>query len=147
MHKDSGHDAGHHGAEQKNYETTDIQMKWILYFGLMLVVLTFVGYVVGTFATKYFRAQPALGDYRPTPVALEEQHENWNLPVRLQVDPPRALTEFEVEQAAAESSFGVVSAEPEIYRIPVETAMKIVAEKGLPVFPKVAAPAEGEAQQ
>jgi hypothetical protein len=145
-------DHGHHITEHKGYETTDVQVKWILFSGLVVVAITFAGYVIGTIATKYYRAQPAIGDYRATPVALEEQNKDWNLPVRLQVDPPRALDEFEVTQAAATKAFGVVSDEPEIYRIPVATAMKIVAERGLPVFPKVAAPAaaapaEGAANQ
>ncbi len=139
-------DTGHHATAQKGYEVSDIQVKLVLIAGLALVALTFVGYVIGTVTTKYYRAQPAIGDYKPTPIALEETGKDWNLPTRLQVDPPRALVEFKVEQSTAEHGFGVVSDQPEIYKIPVETAMKIVAERGLPVFPKVA-PAEGEATQ
>lgn len=137
-------DTGHHVTAQKGYEVSDIQVKLVLIAGLALVALTFVGYVIGTITTRYYRAQPAIGDYKPTPIALEERNADWNLPVRLQVDPPRALTEFKAEQSTAEHGYGVVSDQPEIYKIPVETAMKIVAERGLPVFPKVA-PAEGEA--
>lgn len=140
-------DHGHHITEQKGYETSDIQVKWILFSGLVVVAITFAGYVVGTITTRFYRAQPPIGDYRATPVALEEQDKDWTLPVRLQVDPPRALTEFERDQLTATMGFGVVSEEPEIYRIPVETAMKIVAERGLPAFPKVAAPAEGDTGQ
>lgn len=144
MHEDTGH---HVTSEQKGYEVTDIQVKWVLWAGVGLVVLTFIGYIAGTFTARFFRAQPAIGDYRATPVALEQGGHDWNLPTRLQVDPPRAQHEFEATQVNAASSFGVVSDEPEIYRIPVEAAMKIVAERGLPVFPKVEAPAEGEAGQ
>ena len=131
------HDHEHGTPEQKGYEVSDVQVKVILVAGLAIVMLTAVAYVVGTFATKYFRAQPPIGNYNPTPVALEEQSKPWNLPTRLQVDPPRALLEFRAEQKQAANSFGVVSDQPEIYKIPVETAMKIVAEKGLPKFPKV----------
>ncbi len=139
------HDHGHdHGTpEQKGYEVSDVHVKIILIAGVGIVVMTAVAYVIGTFATKYFRAQPAIGSYRPTPLAAEGQAQSWDLPVRLQVDPPRALVEFKVEQKAVANSFGVVSEKPEIYRIPVEAAMKIVAEKGLPKFPLVA-PAEGQ---
>jgi len=136
-------DHGHHGGAEK-YEVSDIQVKWVLIAGVALVALTFAGYIVGTITTKFYRAQPPIGDYRATPVALEQRNTDWNLPVRLQVDPPRALTEFDAAQQAATTVIGVVSDQPEIYRIPVETAMKIVAERGLPVFPKSAAPAEGE---
>lgn len=140
-------DTGHHVTAQKGHEVSDIQVKYVLYLGLGLVVLTFIGYVIGTATTLHYRAQPAIGDYRPTPVAIEEEHSDWNLPVRLQVDPPRAQVEFKSSQNAGAAAFGEVSDQPEIYRIPVETAMKIVAERGLPVFPKVMAPAEGEASQ
>ncbi len=139
------HEHGHGTPEQKGYEVSDVQVKTLLYAGLGVVIMTAVAYVVGTFTTKYFRAQPAIGDYRATPVALEEQDKPWDLPTRLQVDLPGALVEFRAEQNQAANSFGVVSEQPEIYRIPVETAMKIVAEKGLPKFPKIAAPAEAEA--
>ncbi len=138
------HEHGHGTPEQKGYEVSDVQVKVILIAGLGIVIMTAVSYLVGTFAVKYFRAQPAIGSYAPTPVALEEQGKPWNLPTRLQVDPPRALVEFRAEQTQTANSFGVVSQEPEIYKIPVETAMKIVAEKGLPKFPKVAPPAEGQ---
>lgn len=140
------HEPGHGAPEQKGYEVSDVHIKAVLIAGLCIVAMTFIAYVVGTFATKYFRAQPPIGSYRPTPVALEEKGQPWNLPVRLQVDPPRALIEFKVEQKAVATSYGVVSEKPEIYRIPVETAMKIVAEKGIPKFP-VVAPAEGQAKK
>ncbi len=136
-------DTGHHVTSPKGYEVSDVQVKWVLWFGVGLVILTFFGYVVGTIATKFFRAQPAIGDFRATPVALEQGSQEWDLPVRLQVEPPRALNEFNATQTSVATGFGIVSDEPEIYRIPVETAMKIVAERGLPVFPKVTAPVEG----
>jgi len=141
------HEHGHGTPEQKGYEVTDVQVKLILVAGVAIVIMTAFGYLVGTFTTKYFRAQPAIGNYSPTPVALEEHGKPWNLTTRLQVDPPRALIEFKAEQTQAANSFGVVSQEPEIYKIPVETAMKIVAERGLPKFPKLAAPAEGQPTQ
>ena len=119
----------------------------ILIAGLATVILTAIAYVVGTATVKYVRAQPALGDYNPTAVAIEEQNKPWELQTRLQVDPPRALHEFRTEQKHTENSFGVVSAEPEIYRIPMETAMKIVAEKGLPKFPKLETQAEAQKTQ
>ena len=139
-----GHQKGHGLSKELGYEVSDVQVKLILVSGLAVVIMTAIAYAAGTFVVKYVRAQEPIGTYRATPVALEEQNKPWDLPTRLQVDPPRALREFKGEQKQTENSYGVVSAEPEIYRIPVEAAMKIVAEKGLPKFPKLSAP-EGQA--
>lgn len=141
------HGQGHGAPKQVGYEVSDVQIKIILIAGLAVVIMTAVAYVVGTFTTKYFRAQPAIGSYRPTPVVLEEHGQPWNLRTRLQVDPPRAWVEFNSEQKQAADTFGVMSEKPEIYKIPVETAMQIVAEKGLPKFHRVEALAEGQATQ
>ena len=148
MHK-VGHEHGH-TPENVGYEVTDVQVKVILVAGVGIVILTLFGYLMGTFFLKVFRAAPPIsGNYTATATAAEEATKPWNLQTRLQVDPPRALVEFNGEQKSVADSYGVVSEKPEIYRIPVETAMKIVAEKGLPKFPKLpaAAPAEGQAHQ
>ena len=51
------------------------------------------------------------------------------------------LDEVREEQTHARGSYGIVSEEPEIYRIPVQVAMEIVAEKGLVKIDAVGAPA------
>lgn len=123
-----------HEAEQQGYELTDIQIKVVLWFGVSIVVLTFLGYIVSIFFVKYFNAQPPISDYVATPVARETVTQQFPAGTRLQVDPPAALDQRLEDMEYVATTFGVVSEEPEIYRIPVEEAMEIVANEGLPVF-------------
>ena len=114
------------------YELTDIHIKVILWSGVGVVILTFVTFVVSVFFIKYLAAAGSMSDYVPSPLAGENQE--WDLDVRLQPNPPAELVEHREGQRYVSASYGTVSEEPEIYRIPIETAMDIVAKNGLPTF-------------
>lgn len=51
---------------------------------------------------------------------------------RLQIQEPKDLAVFLKEEAAILSTYGVVDREKGIYRIPIEEAMKLTLERGLP---------------
>ena len=114
------------------YELSDIQIKVLLLSGVGLVVLTFAAFIVSVFFIKYLAASGSYSEYKASPLAGENQE--WDLDVRLQPDPPADLAEHREGQAYRSTTYGTVSEEPEIYRIPIETAMDIVAENGLPTF-------------
>jgi len=134
------HEPNHGASGNQGYEPTDIQLKVVAWFGVAVVILTFAGYIVGTFVTRYVNAQPPISDVTLAPIATESLNEPFAPGVRLQVDSPSAKAAFRAEQDHVATTFGVVSDQPEIYRIPVNTAMDIVAERGLPQFPKLEAP-------
>lgn len=123
-----------HSAEQKGYELSDVQIKVVLWFGVTIVFLTFVGYFVSIFFVKYFQSRPPITEYTATPLAQQGLAEQFPPGVRLQVNPPAALQQRLEEMSYVSDTFGVVSQEPEIYRIPVDTAMDIVVKNGLPTF-------------
>jgi hypothetical protein len=54
-------------------------------------------------------------------------------PPNLQAQPQLDLAEFQARQAAILSSYGWVDRRAGIVRIPIERAMDLVAERGLPV--------------
>ena len=54
---------------------------------------------------------------------------------RLVVSEPLALAEFRAQEDALLTSYGWVEKDAGIARMPVDEAMKIVAERGLPKFP------------
>lgn len=139
MHKHD-HDHGHGASANQGYEPSDIQLRIVVWSGVAVVVMTFVAYIVSTFVVRYVNAQPAISDYQPTPMAIEQRSLPFAEGVRLQVDVASALRDVRTEQHEAATTYGVVSDQPEIFRIPVETAMDIVAERGLPAFPVIAAP-------
>ena len=125
------HDAGR-SSEDLGYELSDIQIKVLLLSGVGLVVLTFAAFVLSVFFIKYLAASGSYSEYKASPLAGENQE--WDLDVRLQPDPPADLAEHREGQAYRSTTYGTVSEEPEIYRIPIETAMDIVAKNGLPTF-------------
>ena len=57
---------------------------------------------------------------------------------RLQQREPKDLAAFRLEEAEVLSTYGVVDKEKGVYRIPIDQAMKLLLERGLP---SVAAPA------
>lgn len=125
------HDADH-SSKELGYELSDVQIKLILWSGVGIVVMTFVAFVISVFFIKYLAAAGSMSEYRTSPLA--GQHQEWDLDVRLQPNPPAHLREHIREQRYITDSYGTVSDEPRIYRIPIETAMDIVAENGLPKF-------------
>lgn len=143
---DKQHPYGHHtqsdpASVQQGYELTDLQIKALVWAGVALVVMTFIAYVVSTFVVHYSNAQPPISEFNAPPIAVEARTQPFAAGVRLQVAPHDALVDLRQRQTEQATTYGVVSAEPEIYRIPVEKAMDIVAERGLPVFPVLAPPA------
>jgi hypothetical protein len=138
----------HDTPEQKGYELSDVQLRVVLWSGVTVVLLTLAAYIVSTFLVKYSNAQPPISDYTPTPMAIESRGEPFEGGVRLQVEPGAALVEFRAEQHRQATTYGTVSDEPEIYRIPISRAIDVVAQRGLPVFPVTTPPpSAGGAQE
>jgi hypothetical protein len=71
-----------------------------------------------------------LSEYEPSELA--DEHNEWNSAVRLQSNPPAELAAHRAEQHHVSTTFGTVSESPEILRIPIEDALKHVAEHGFP---------------
>ena len=127
----------HAPSGNQGYEPTDIQLRIIAYSGVAVVLMTLIAYIFSTFVVRFVNAQPPISEFEPTPMAIEGRSQPFASGVRLQVAAPEAMQGFRAEQYEAATTFGVVSDEPEIFRIPVDTAMDIVAERGLPEFSKV----------
>ncbi len=54
---------------------------------------------------------------------------------RLVTSEPAVLAEFRAQESAFLTSYGWVEKDKGIARMPIDEAMKIVAERGLPKFP------------
>ena len=119
-------------SKEEGYELSDVQIKYILISGVGVVLMTFTAFVVSVFFIKYLDARGATTDFVESPLAADAQE--WDIDVRLQADPPAAQRAHESDQRYRATTFGTVSQEPEIYHIPLEIALDIVAENGLPTF-------------
>jgi len=126
------------------YEKEDTNERSTFWFGVVILVV-----MVGTaFATKPLynllseretAAQaPAAYEGDADPAALEAP------PPRLQVRPEIDLADFRAQEAAILTTYAWVDKEHHIVRIPVEDAMRLIAERGMPVFESPELPGESE---
>ena len=112
------------------YEKTDAQVRplyhflfWISAITLLTAIISW-GILVGLETWRDSASQ--------RPVMAEPQDEQWPPAPRLQTREPLDLAAFQKQEAEILSTYGVVDREKGIYRIPIEEAMKLTLERGLP---------------
>ena len=118
------------------HETSDVRLGPILMLGVGLVVAGIVGHLLLWGMFNWFTDRQARADAPLPPLAQPEQ-----IPPepRLQVSPPQDWQEMLVSQQQLLSSYG--QDQNGAIRIPIERAMDLLAERGLP------ARSEGELQE
>lgn len=105
----------------------------------LLVALSFAG-VFGF--SRVLKARSIERDPAPLPVA-EANQPRPRPRAALQASPPAEMAKFAREEEAALTSWAWVDRENGVVQIPVDRALEIVAERGLPVpppMPEVVAP-------
>jgi hypothetical protein len=134
--------------EPTGYERTDANAGGTYGAALLMLaamVLTAIGLVplYRLLARQESKAQPPPAEVLKTDVSEPAQ----NFP-RLVTSEPMALAEFRAQEAALLDSYGWVEKDKGLARIPIDDAMRIVAEHGLPKFaPAPGAPASAAAAQ
>ena len=137
QHDTRGHDA---------YEKTDAEAGPTYRAGFTILGAMFLTALVlvplyRLFGRSETREQkPAASLVKPDPAAPTPSFP------RLVISEPAALAAFRAQEDALLDSYGWVEKDKGIARMPIEEAMKIVAEQGLPKFPTPAptpAPARG----
>ena len=109
-------------------ETTDFNLKYIVYFAAALlvglaVVLAGATWVFKTFVKRDEREQAVRSEVQPIPVGPREP--------KLQIDPEQENQDYLVEQRQMLSTFEWVDQDRGIARIPIDRAMDIVAQESL----------------
>jgi hypothetical protein len=125
----------------QGHEGYEVQLRPVVLSGVVLVlsiVLVFVmmGWLFNTLMTRQ-----AARDVAPSPLARTRPA----LPAepRLQVAPAQELQQLHADEEAALQSYGWINQAAGIVRIPIERAMDLVYERGLPVRPGVVGPTSG----
>lgn len=129
------------GAPMKGgHERTDIDPKYVAAFAAILVCVAVLlyGLVWGFFA--HLAPKTSLAQTQP---AIETGAPLFPSP-RLQVDPRQDLEQLRTHETDLLGSYGWVDRDAGIVRIPIDRAIDIVSQKGLPDFGK---PKEGPAKQ
>jgi hypothetical protein len=126
--------------EPAGYERTDADAGGTYRAGLAILaamVLTAIGLVpvYRLLARQESKAQPP-----PAEVAKTELSEPAQSFPKLVTSEPQALAEFRAQEDELLGSYGWIEKDKGLARIPIDDAMRIVAEHGLPTFgPAIAA--------
>jgi hypothetical protein len=124
------------GPEKPGYEKRDANLPVLLKFGFWLAVLILVAFVGMKYTLNYFQRVQPLG---PPASPLENTR---TLPPgpRLQAKPHQELSDYCNTQEQNVTSYRWVDQQNGVVQIPVDRAMELVLEQGLPVRPMSSAP-------
>jgi hypothetical protein len=125
------------GAEEPRYEKRDANIPGLLKFGFWLAVVIVVTIFGMIWMLNYVQKAQPLG-----PPASPLQNARVLPPgPRLQVHPHQELQDYCTAQQQDLTSYGWMDQQNGIVQIPVDRAMELVLERGLPIRPASQAPA------
>ena len=121
------------------YEQTDAHARPLYQFLFWISVITLITAVL---ALVVLRGLESWRDKASTRATMAEAQDSQTPPApRLQIQEPKDLATFRRDEAGILSSYGVVDRDKGIYRMPIEEAMKLTLERGLPTVGDSAPPA------
>jgi hypothetical protein len=123
------------------HETSDINVWAVGKFAFALVCVTVLSLALLFGLMKYFQSQEA------TATVPEVEVDKVFPEPRLLKSESLDLQKFRTGEEQVLNSYGWVDPQKGIVRIPIDRAIDIVAQKGLPSRPKTAAQASGPASQ
>lgn len=127
------HKPAHHSPEpqgERDYADLDIPIRKIMLFGLYIAIFTAVSFVGVKLLFRKFEADRVKAEQAVSSFARQRI-----LPPapRLQVDEPRTWQQQLADERAQLEGYAWVDQKAGVVRIPVERALDLVAERGLPV--------------
>ena len=120
------------GDSGRGHETRDMSVRPIAIFVVGLFVLTSVVLLLMVGLFDYYAARQAKLDVPPSPLAIREPPPE----PRLQVAPAKELEEMRAAEDAVLNSYGWIDREDGVVRIPIDRAMALLLQRGLPVRPQ-----------
>ncbi len=134
----------HEGGGGIRFEPSDVEPRAIVRFGIILAVVTTLVALALVYYLRFMLAQELAQDPPPAPLA---RYEAGRLPPepRLQRYPFADVEQLRGQEAALLGSYGWVDQKAGVVRIPIEEAMRLVAQRGLPVRTASPAPPRAEA--
>ncbi|MDZ7360586.1 MAG: hypothetical protein ONB46_07645 [candidate division KSB1 bacterium] len=119
-----------HTGNHRGYEASDANVVSLTKFGIGLAIVAAVVLVLMLWLQNFLAAQ----NQRVTPPAspLAAQRQAPPAP-RLQVAPARDLHDIRMLEDSVLHSYGWVVRDSGVVRIPIERAMELIAQRGLPV--------------
>ncbi|MDZ7289035.1 MAG: hypothetical protein ONB44_01500 [candidate division KSB1 bacterium] len=114
----------------RGHETSDASISAVIKFGIGLTVVIAVMMLLMFWMKSVLQEQEQRSETPPSPLAVGRQ-----LPAapRLQVTPEMDLQKYLAREDSILHSYGWVVREAGIVHIPIDRAIELVAQKGLPV--------------
>ena len=114
-----------------DHEHSDVNIRAILGFGAALVVVAAVVHLLIYGLFSYFDGREGVKVPSAYPLAASQGHHEPPEP-RLQTDPRQDLADMRAKEDEVIGSYGWVDKNAGIVRIPIDAAMKLTLERGLP---------------
>ncbi|MDB6124986.1 MAG: hypothetical protein JWQ71_3979 [Pedosphaera sp.] len=133
--ENSGHPQSAPTPADHGVEASDIGTKVILMWLGVVVILAIIIHLVLWWQLTYFKRTKDLADQeaRRQQVVAGVTRSGQVFPEpRLQVSPPLDLKELRAQERAELNSYGWVDKKSGVVRIPIDKAMEMIAQKGLP---------------
>ncbi len=128
---------------EEETEARDVRLRPLLVFTVGLAVTLIAVYLVVVVMFRLFSREAAQRDTAAgvsQAQPLESGEERLPPAPRIQTDPAADLTRFRRQEDAVLNSYGWVDRQAGTVRVPIEVAMKLVLEQGLPVRQPAGAP-------
>jgi len=120
------------------YEESDVSVRRLFGFALGVVALVLVGVLGSLVVFHFFIQHESLGP----PASPFENVRQLPPQPRLQVNAPLDLAHYRADQDKVLENYGWVDAQAGVVRIPIDRAMELLLQKGLPV--RGSSPATGQ---
>jgi hypothetical protein len=117
--------------DSTHHEESDVDIRGILIFAAGLVVTAVVISFVVWVLFRYLNAREARQQPPEFPLAAAEEHRLPPEP-RLQTDPREDLQELRDAEQQVLTTYGWVDRTDGVVRIPIDEAMKLTVQRGLP---------------
>ena len=127
--KDHGHDHGH---GKSGYEVSDANVKAVLGVAVGVLVFSIACAIIVQGMFWWFEKGSAGKDLPKTGRAKEEGGKKYDNEPALQESPEADMILFRKEENAKLANYGWVNKEKGVVHIPIEEAMKLTLQRGLP---------------
>ena len=114
-----------------HHEQSDVNIRAILVFGAGLIVVAVLIHLLTYVLFRYFDAREAQRVTPQYPLAVAQEPRVPPEP-RLQTDPRQDLADLRAKEDETLNSYGWVDRNAGIVRIPIDEAIKLTLQRGLP---------------
>ena len=115
-----------------HHETTDVNIRGILIFGAAFIVSAIVISIAVWVLFRYFEARETRRVAPEYPLAATQESRVPPEP-RLQTNPREDLEQLRAQEDQILNSYGWVDKNTGVVRVPIEDAIRLTVQRGLPV--------------